>query len=40
MPVKAILEKEKDRCGVDVKEHRLYRARRLAKEKICGKMNE
>jgi hypothetical protein len=40
MPVKAIVEEVKDRWGVDVKENRLYRARRLAKEKIRGKVNE
>jgi phage terminase Nu1 subunit (DNA packaging protein) len=40
MPVKAIVEEVKDRWGVDVKEYRLYWARRLAKDKICGKMNE
>jgi len=40
MPVKEIVEDVKDRWGVDVKEHRLYRARRLAKEKIRGKVNK
>jgi hypothetical protein len=40
MPVKAIVEEVKDRWGVDVKEHRLYRARRLAKDMIRGKMDE
>jgi len=40
MTVKAIVEEVNDRWGVDVKEHRLYRARRLAKEKIRGKVNE
>jgi len=37
MPVKEIVEEVKDRWGVDVKEHRLYRARRLAKEKYLWK---
>jgi hypothetical protein len=40
MPVKAMVETVKERCGVDVKEHRLYRARRLAKDKIRGKVND
>jgi hypothetical protein len=40
MPVKAIVKEVKDRWGVDVKEHRLYRARRLAKDMIHGKMDE
>lgn len=40
MPVKAIVEKVKGRWGVDVEDHRLYRARRIAKDKIRGKINE
>jgi hypothetical protein len=40
MPVKAIVDEVKDRWGVDVKEHRLYRARRLEKDMIRGKMDE
>jgi hypothetical protein len=40
MPVKAIVEEVKGRWGVDVKEHRLYRARKLAKDKIRGKLDE
>jgi hypothetical protein len=40
MPVKEIVEEVKDRSGVDVEDHRLYRARRIAKDKIRGKMNE
>jgi hypothetical protein len=40
MPIKAMVETVKERWGVDVKEHRLYRARRLAKDKIRGKVNE
>jgi hypothetical protein len=40
MHVKAIVDEVNDRWGVDVEDHRLYRARRIAKDKICGKMNE
>jgi hypothetical protein len=40
MPVKAIVEEVKDIWGVDVEDHRLYRARRIAKDKIRGKINE
>jgi len=40
MPVKAMVETVKERWGVDVKEHRLYRARRLAKDKIRGSVND
>jgi hypothetical protein len=40
MPIKAMVEPVKERWGVDVKEHRLYRARRLAKDKIRGKVND
>jgi hypothetical protein len=40
MHVKAIVDEVNDRWGVDVEDHRLYRARRIAKDKIYGKMNE
>jgi len=40
MPVKAMVETVKERWGVDVKEHRLYWAQRLTKDKIRDKVND
>jgi hypothetical protein len=38
MPLKAILGEVKDKWSVDVKKGQLYRFRRIAKERILGKV--
>ncbi|XP_059443363.1 uncharacterized protein LOC132175432 [Corylus avellana] len=40
LPIKALQEKVKDKWNVDVNDRKLYRARRKAKSKIFGKLDE